>query len=55
MVTAGLQSRKRAIMKLHGLTEEEALDLLEEIMKDKLEMDAFFMESSQPEPEEEAW
>lgn len=52
MVTAGLQSRKRAIMKLHGLTEEEALELLEEIMQDKLEMDAFFMENQPPEEEE---
>src|SRR5690606_11596705 len=30
MVRDGLQSKKKAIMKIHGLTEEEALDLIKE-------------------------
>ena len=45
MVAAGLQSRKRAIMKVHGLSEEEAEELLEEIMKDKLEFDISLMDA----------
>src|SRR5699024_6979537 len=31
MVLNGLQSKKRAIMKIHGVTEDEALEILKEI------------------------
>lgn len=35
MVAAGLQSRKRAIMKIHGCTEEEAMEILREIIDEE--------------------
>ncbi len=35
MVLNGLQSKKRAIMKVHGVTEDEALEILAEIMKEE--------------------
>lgn len=35
LVNAGLQSRKRAIMKVYGCTEEEALKILQEIIQEE--------------------
>lgn len=35
LVNAGLQSKKRAIMKVQGVTEEEALEILREIMEEE--------------------
>ena len=35
LVNAGLQSKKRAIMKVQGVTEEEALEILQEIMEEE--------------------
>lgn len=35
MVINGLQSKKRAIMKVHGVTEEEALEILKEIAEEE--------------------
>lgn len=35
LVAAGLQSKKRAIMKVHGCTEEEALKILQEIIQEE--------------------
>lgn len=35
LVSAGLQSKKRAIMKVHGVTEEEAMEILEEIIEEE--------------------
>ncbi|MEH7236763.1 phage portal protein [Bacillus sp. JJ1562] len=34
MINGGIQSKKRAIMKIHGLTEEEALELIKEIIEE---------------------
>lgn len=45
MVAGGLQSRKRAIMKIHGLTEEEAWQMLKEITADRLEMDLSMLDN----------
>lgn len=39
MVSGGLQSRKRAIMKIHGVSEEEAIQMLKDIIADQLGMD----------------
>ncbi|WP_051002309.1 phage portal protein [Virgibacillus halodenitrificans] len=35
LLNAGIQSKKRAIMKVHGLTEEEAMDMLKEIIEEE--------------------
>ena len=35
LVLNGLQSKKRAIMKVQGVTEDEALEILAEIMKEE--------------------
>lgn len=35
LVSAGLQSRKRAIMKIFGMTEEEAMKILQEIIQEE--------------------
>ena len=35
LVNAGLQSKKRAIMKVQGVTEEEALEILQEIIEEE--------------------
>lgn len=37
-IGAGLQSKKRAIMKLNGLTDEEAIQLLQEIAQEQLSL-----------------
>lgn len=39
MVVGGIQSRKRAIMKAQGVSEEEAEEILKEIAQDQLETD----------------
>jgi phage portal protein, putative, A118 family len=37
LVSSGLNSKKRAIMKIHGVTEEEALQILQEIQQENLQ------------------
>ena len=44
LVTSGLQSHKRAIMKIHGVTEEEALKIMKEIEQEQLESDPMFLD-----------
>lgn len=44
LVTSGLQSHKRAIMKIHGVTEEEALEIIKEIEQEQLESDPTFLD-----------
>ena len=47
LVTSGLQSHKRAIMKIHGVTEEEALEIIKEIEQEQLESDPTFLDDRQ--------
>lgn len=47
LVTSGLQSHKRAIMKIHGVTEEEALEIIKEIEQEQLESDPTFLADRQ--------
>jgi A118 family predicted phage portal protein len=37
LVSSGLNSKKRAIMKIHGVTEEEAMQILQEIQQENLQ------------------
>lgn len=37
LVSSGLNSKKRAIMKIHGVTEEEALQIMQEIQQENLQ------------------